>query len=101
MGGGGGGGGGRVGLWGGGGGGSGWMCERRIEFFVKIQKKNFDVYETLCPQQMLVHKGGKIKNWGGECRDVTPTKWQSQNIYKERTGGGGGVGLGGGGSGWM
>ena len=23
---------------------------------------------------MLVHKGGKIKNWGGECRDVTPTK---------------------------
>ena len=22
---------------------------------------------------MLVHKGGKIKNWGGECRDVTPT----------------------------
>ena len=36
-----------------------------------------DVYETLCPQQMLVHKGGKIKNWGGECRDVTPTKLQS------------------------
>ena len=28
-----------------------------------------DVYETLCPQQMLVHKGGKIKNWGGDCRD--------------------------------
>ena len=42
-----------------------------------------DVYETLCPQQMLVHKGGKIKNWGGECRDVTPTKLQSQNIFKE------------------
>ena len=20
---------------------------------------------------MLVHKGGKIKNWGGECRDAT------------------------------
>ena len=55
-----------------------------------------DVYETLCPQQMLVHKGGKIKNWGGECRDVTPTKLQSQNIFKESTGGGG-VGLGGGG----
>ena len=55
-----------------------------------------DVYETLCPQQMLVHKGGKIKNWGGECRDVTPTKLQSQNIFKESTGG---VGLGG--SGWM
>ena len=29
---------------------------------------------------MLVHKGGKIKNWGGECRDVTPTKSLSQNI---------------------
>ena len=45
------------------------------------------------PQQMLVHKGGKIKNWGGgECRDVTPTKLQSQNIFKESTGGGGGSG---------
>ena len=29
---------------------------------------------------MLVHKGGKIKNWGRECRDVTPTKSLSQNI---------------------
>ena len=38
---------------------------------------------------MLVHKGGKIKNWGGECRDVTPTKLQSQNIFKESTGGSG------------
>ena len=47
-----------------------------------------DVYETLCPQLMLVHKGGKIKNLGGECRDVTPTKLQSQNIFKESTGGG-------------
>ena len=45
---------------------------------------------------MLVHKGGKIKNWGGECRDVTPTKLQSQSIFKESTGG---VGLGGGGGG--
>ena len=43
---------------------------------------------------MRVHKGGKIKNWGGECRDVTPTKLQSQNIFKESTGGGGGSGLG-------
>ena len=40
---------------------------------------------------MLVHKGGKIKNWGGECRDVTPTKLQSQNIFKGGTGGVGGV----------
>ena len=46
---------------------------------------------------MLVHKGGKIKNWGGECRDVKPTKLQSQNIFIESTGGG--VGLGGGGGG--
>ena len=49
----------------------------------KVSKKEetrIDVYETLCPQQMLVHKGGKIKNWGGECRDVTPTKSLSQNI---------------------
>ena len=61
-------------------------------------KTRIDVYETLCPQQMLVHKGGKIKNWGGECRDVTPTKLQSQNIFKESTEGGG-VGLGGGGGG--
>ena len=46
---------------------------------------------------MLVHKGGKIKNWGGECRDVTPTKLKSQNIFKEHWGGGvQGVGLGGG-----
>ena len=41
-----------------------------------------DVYETLCPQQMHVHKGGQIKNWGGECRDVTPTKLQCQNIRR-------------------
>ena len=34
---------------------------------------------------MLVHKGGKIKNWGGECRDVT---------YKIAGGGGGGGGGG-------
>ena len=45
-----------------------------------FHKTRIDVYETLCPQQMLVHKGGKIKNWGGECRDVTPTKSLSQNI---------------------
>ena len=47
----------------------------RMQFITRI-----DVYETLCPQQMLVHKGGKIKNWSGECRDVTPTKSLSQNI---------------------
>ena len=63
---------------------------------------------------MLVHKGGKIKNWGGECRDVTHTKSLSQNIRvdvnievkffvknsKKKWGGGGrgeGSGWGGGG----
>ena len=64
---------------------------------------------------MLVHKGGKIKNWGGECRDVTPTKSLSQNIRVDvnrevkffvkiqRSGGMfGGVGGGGGAvTGWM
>ena len=39
---------------------------------------------------MLMKHYGKIKNLGGECRDVTPTKLQSQNIFKESTG----VGLG-------
>ena len=63
---------------------------------------------------MLVHKGGKIKNWGGECRDVTPTKSLSQNIRVDVNsevfvktilfffgggGGGGGVRSGGGGGG--
>ena len=51
-----------------------------------LNKKNtitrFDVYETLCPQQMLVHKGSQIKNWSGECRDVIPTKLQCQTIQR-------------------
>ena len=51
-----------------------------MTFLGNIFTTRIDVYETLCPQQMLVHKGGKIKNWGGECRDVTPTKSLSQNI---------------------
>ena len=42
----------------------------------------FDVYETLCPQQMLVHKGGQIKNLSGESRDVIPTKLQCQTIQR-------------------
>ena len=58
------------------------MCKGYILFNDRIKtiKTIIDVYETLCPQQMLVHKGGKIKNWGGECKDVTPTKSLSQNI---------------------
>ena len=58
--------------------------------FVGQIKTRIDVYKTLCPQQMLVHKGGKIKNWGGECRDVTP-KNCSLKIYLKRALG---VGLG-------
>ena len=42
------------------------------------------VYETLCPQQILVYKGGQIKNvqliTGMRSADVTPTKLQCQNI---------------------
>ena len=60
------------------------LCGELPIFVYKFSLVNFktriDVYETLCPQQMLVHKGGKIKKWGGECRDVTPTKSLSQNI---------------------
>ena len=49
-------------------------------FFVKTR---FDVYETLCPQQMLVHKGGQIKNWSGDSRDVIPTNC-SVKLFKEQ-----------------
>ena len=41
---------------------------------------------------MLVHKGGKIKNWGGECRDVTPTNCSLKLYLKRALGGGGRVG---------
>ena len=74
-----------------------------------LEVTRIDVYETLCPQQMLVHKGGKIKNWGGECRDVTPTNCSLKiylshlqiavSKYIEREHWGGGVRLEG--SGWM
>ena len=58
----------------------------------------FDVYETLCPQQMLVHKDGQIKNCGGNvetshlqcqifnehCRYFTMiTNFQSPNLKQE------------------
>ena len=51
--------------WGGGGGLVWWGGVRvdvneELKFLVKFKKKNRNVYETLCPQQMLVHKGGKI-----------------------------------------
>ena len=31
-----------------------------INAYKKIRITRIDVYETLCPEQMLVHKGGKI-----------------------------------------
>ena len=48
----------------------------------EIITTRFDVNETLCPQQMLVHKGGQIKNWSGECKDIIPTKLQCQTIQR-------------------
>ena len=56
------------------------VLDEHIPIKQNIKGTRIDVYETLCPQQMLVHKGGKIKNWGGECRNDTPTKSLSQNI---------------------
>ena len=53
-----------------------------VKNFGKADKTRFDVYETLCPQQMFVHKGSQIKNWSGECRDVIPTKLQCQTIQR-------------------
>ena len=43
-------------------------------FKIKKNETRIDVYETLCPQQMLMHKGGQIAidHWDGECRDVRP-----------------------------
>ena len=48
----------------------------------RVTGNTFFFFLALCPQQMLVHKGGKIKNSGGECRDVTPSKLQCQNIQR-------------------
>ena len=41
------------------------------------------------PNRCLYIKVAKLRTGYGECRDVTPTKLQSQNIFKESTGGGG------------
>ena len=49
---------------------------------VKVTKTRFDVYETVCPQQMLVQKSCQIKNWSGECRDVIPIKLQCQALQR-------------------
>ena len=33
-----------------------------VVLFRRQTQTRIDVYETLCPQQMLVNKGGKIRN---------------------------------------
>ena len=53
-----------------------------FDIHVNVIVTRFDVYETLCPQQMLEHKGGQIKNWSGECKDIIPTKLQCQTIQR-------------------
>ena len=55
---------------------------KHVKLLLKLLVTRFDVYETLCPQQMLVHKGGQIKNWSGECKDIIPTKFQCQTIQR-------------------
>ena len=56
-------------------------CTKKLTYKIWL-KTRFDVYETLCPQQMLVHKGGQIENWSGECRANIPTKLQCQTIQR-------------------
>ena len=62
------------------------------------KQTRIDIYETLCPQQMLVHKGGKIKNWVGSAR-MPHLQNCSLTIYLKRALGGGRVRGGGGGGG--
>ena len=50
-----------------------------------IKETRFDVYETLCPQQMLVYKGGQIKNWRGECRDKIAVSKYSKSTSKSKS----------------
>ena len=47
------------------------------------QLTRIDGYETLCPQQMLVHKGGKIKNWVGSA-EISNLQNCSLKIYLKR-----------------
>ena len=58
------------------------MSTHNIGFYEDLKKTRFDVYETSSPEQMLVHKGGQIKNWSGEYRDIIPTKLQCQAIKR-------------------
>ena len=47
------------------------------------ERGGVDVYETLCPQQMLVLKGGKNKNWGGVRTEMSHLQNYSVKRFKE------------------
>ena len=73
-----------------------WSCDQHyINIFsfpclhTKFGQTRIDVYET-CPKQMLVHKGGKIKNWVGSA-EMSHLQNCSLKIYLKRALGGGGV----------
>ena len=80
---------------------AGYLCTK-----ITIRTRT-DVYETLCPQQMLVHKGGKIKKlgrgvqrWGQDgCErriKICENKKKKKNCFYFFFLGGGGSGRGGG-----
>ena len=48
-----------------------------------IKQTRIDVFETSCPRQMLVHKGGKIKNWVGSA-EMSHQQNCSLKIYLKR-----------------
>ena len=61
----------------------------------ELTKTRIDVYETLCSQQMLVHKGGKLRTGVGSA-EMSHLQNCSLKIYLKRA-----LGVGLGGSGWM
>ena len=62
------------------------MSTHNIDFYEDMTKTIFQLdlmfMKHYAPQQMLVHKGGQIKNWSGEYRDIIPTKLQCQAIQR-------------------
>ena len=54
----------------------------QLPHYMKFNITRIDVYETLCPKQMLVHKGGEIKNWGGGA-EMSHLQNCSVKIFKE------------------
>ena len=71
-------------------------CEPIIEGMVQCTKRYCTILRLelmfmkhYAPNRCLYLKVAKLRT-GVECRDVTPTKLQTQKIFKESTGGGGG-----------